>query len=135
MQRSERPVRMASNSATVMVRMWPSPCPEASKLSRKYRSCRPGKITVAGVKNRRRIRTNASVSLVLRSLAMRLTGMSGWSIPMANGSRDGLLEQIPAVLGDSECHPGRQVALRRWEGWRSTQSASANQCQDQSKRH
>ena len=46
-----------------------------------------------------------------------------------------LLEQIPAVLGDSECHPGRQVALRRWEGWRSTQSASANQCQDQSKRH
>ena len=60
---------------------------------------------------------------------MRLTGMSGWSMPMANGAALDLLEQIPAVLGDSACHPGRQVALRRWEGWRSTQSASANQCQ------
>ena len=81
---------MASNSATVTVRMWPSPCPaKASKLSRRYRSCRPGKVTVAGVKNWRRMRTNASVSFVLRSLAIRLTGMAGWSIPMANGSRDG----------------------------------------------
>ena len=39
-QRSDRPVRMASNSATVTVRMWPSPCPvKASKLSRKYKLC------------------------------------------------------------------------------------------------
>ena len=90
MHRSDRPVRMANNSATVTVRTWPSPCPaKARRLSRRYRSCKPGKVTVAGVRNRRRMRTNASLSFVLRSLAIRLTGIAGWRIPMVNGSRDG----------------------------------------------
>ena len=49
-QRSDRPVRMAGNSATVTVRMWPSPCPaKTSKLSRTYKSWRPGKVTVGRV--------------------------------------------------------------------------------------
>ena len=98
--------------------MWPSPCPaKASKLSRKMIIC----------------------------------------LPMLTGAALDLLEQIPVILGDSACHLGRQVALckdrtsarhrpnarekgrqvsqRRWEEWRSTQSALANQCQDQSKHY
>ena len=65
MHKSDRPVRMANNSATVTVRTWPSPCPaKARRLSRRYRSCKPGKVAVAGVRNRRRMRTKASLSFV-----------------------------------------------------------------------
>ena len=46
-----------------------------------------------------------------------------------------LLVQILAIHGDSECHQGKRAVLRRWERWRSAQSASANQCQGQNTRH
>ena len=45
--------------------------------------------TDAGVRNRRRIRTKASLSLVFLSIAIRRTGMFGCRIPIASGNRDG----------------------------------------------
>ena len=47
-------------------------------------------VIVAGVRNRRNIRTSASVTFVFLSAAMRRTGMPGWEMPMASGCRDGL---------------------------------------------
>ena len=43
-----------------------------------------------GVNRRQSTRTNASVSFVLRSLIILLTGISGWRMPIVSGSRAGL---------------------------------------------
>ena len=43
-----------------------------------------------GVRKRRSTLTKASVSFVLRSLAILRTGISGWRMPIVNGSRAGL---------------------------------------------
>ena len=43
-----------------------------------------------GVRKRRSTLTKASVSFVLRSLVILRTGISGWRIPIVNGSRAGL---------------------------------------------
>ena len=93
---------MANNSATVTVRMWPSPCPaKASKLSRKYKSCKPGKVTVAGVRSRRR---NASVSLFCAHWPYVSLGCLAGGCPWLTEAALDLLGQIPAVLGDFACH-------------------------------
>ena len=131
MHKSDRPVRMANSSATVTVRTWPSPCPaKARRLSRRYRSCKPSKVTVAGVRNRRSMRTKASLSFVCArwpcAWQVSLAGGFPWSTGVA---MDWLVQRL-AIHGGSECHQERRVVLRRWERWHSAQSASANQCQD-----
>ena len=89
MQRSERPVSMARSSAMATAKTWPSPCPAVlSRLSRSIGHEAPPWES-SPVRNRRRILTKVSVTLVFRSAAMRRTGMPGWDMPMAKGSRDG----------------------------------------------
>ena len=79
------------SNATATVRTCPSPCPaKESRLSRIYSSCGPGRTTPMGVNRRQSTRTNASVSFVLRSIIILLTGILGWRMPIVNGSRAGL---------------------------------------------
>ena len=62
-----------------------------------------------GVRKRRSTLTKASVSFVLRSLVILRTGISGWRMPIVNGSRAGLPAQTRAAHIDFEYRQGMQV--------------------------
>ena len=89
--KSDLPVRMASNNAIELSRHvhHRGLLEEGDTHGSNCHGPHPS-LSWPGVKNRFNILTNASVSCVLRSLAMRRTGICGCTMPIANGRRDWL---------------------------------------------